>query len=598
MAIRYRGTSFLLEPVDPSTVVIPESLSSEQREIARTAREFVTREVRPALEALEAHDWSIARRLIRRAGDLGLLGVEVPEAYGGLALDKVTATVIGQEMAGGAAFSITFSVDTGIGLLPIVYFGTREQKQRYLPSLVTGEKIVAYSLTEPGSGSDALGARTTARLSSDGRTYILNGTKQWTSNAGIADLFVLYAKIDGEHFTAFLVERSAPGVSIGPEENKMGLHGSSTAQVLLNDARVPVENVLHHPGKGHQVAFNTLNIGRFKLGAGCVGSCLRLLDIATRYAQERQQFGRPIASFALIRQKLAAMAARTYALQSMVYRIAGLMEDALGALDPTGDVGDEAARALAEYAVECSIAKVFGSEALSDVVDEAVQIHGGYGYMRGYEVERAYRDSRINRIFEGTNEINRLLIPDQLLRRARRGEIPVMETVRNALSGLQTASPPPDDPTGLGREQWLIDTWRNLFWMIAGLALQKRMATLEEEQEILAILGDLAIQIFALESAVARARRVHGSVAPEVAAVHLDLTRAYAASAVPRVEAWTRQAIDYLTSGDEQRRSTALLQKISALPGVDQISLGRRLADRVLAAGGWPLAEDRTASIV
>lgn len=581
---QHRGGSFLFEAAEAGAILTPEALRPEQRLVAQAAREFVEREVRPRIEALEEQDWSIARDLVRQAGELGLLGMDLPAAFGGAAVDKVTAALAAEELAAGASFAITYSVQTGIGMLPIAYFGTPEQKRTYLPGLISGEKVGAYSLTEPGSGSDALGARTTARLSPDGRHYLLNGVKQWTTNAGLADLLVVFAKIDGQHFTTFLVERGFPGVEIGPEEKKMGLKGSSTAQVILRDARVPVENVLHDPGKGHQVAFSTLNLGRFSLAVATLGASLHLLGDATRYALERRQFGRPIASFRLIQQKLAGMAARAYALESTVFRIAGLLDASLGGLDLTADVRDDAARVLAEYAIECSIAKVLGSEVLREVVDEDVQIHGGYGFMQGDDAERTYRDCRIFRIFEGTNEINRLLIPDQLLRRAKRAENPALERLRQGTAPPDAAPAP---SSSFARERALVDRARASFWTILGQALQQHAAELDEEQEVLALAGDLAIEVLAMDSVLARAEAAEASQPAEVAALHRDLAHLYLAAASGRVADWTDTAAAYL-GGDASGQPVSTDAAASAAP-IDRIAVGRRVADRVLAAEGWPL---------
>jgi alkylation response protein AidB-like acyl-CoA dehydrogenase len=585
LAARRQGGEFLFEGVDPGQVVVPDELGSELRQVASTARDFVDQEVLPAIENLEAHDWETSRRLLRQAGDLGFGGVEIPTAYGGLGLNKLTATVVAEAVGASASFAVTFMVQTGIGSLPIVYFGTPDQKQRYLPSIASGEMVAAYSLTEPGSGSDALGARTTARLSADGTSYVLNGTKQWTSNAGFADVFVVFAKIDGERFTAFLVDRSAPGVSIGAEERKMGLHGSSTAQVILTNAVVPVDNVLHFDGRGHQVAFNMLNLGRFKLGAVCAGACRHLLGVTTKYVRERKQFGRSIGDFALVRQKLANMAVRTYATEAMVYRIAGLLDDALGGLDLAGDVRESAVPALAEYAIECSIAKVHASEAMSAVVDEGVQLHGGYGFMEGYAVERAYRDSRVNRIYEGTNEINRLLIPQTLLRRMRRGDYGDPANLRRPAdggSGTSRVGP-------LAAEWAVVDSARSAFWSLATAAAQRYAQKLEEEQEILATAADIAIEVFAMESALARAERAH--VADSAcSALHLDLARMYVADAGPRLVGPTRRAYTFLTH-DDSKASTDSLASLVSSPTFDAIAAGRRIAAEIIDAEGWPIPD-------
>jgi alkylation response protein AidB-like acyl-CoA dehydrogenase len=585
LTARRQGGGFLFEGIDPGDVVVPDDLPTELEQIASTARDFVDREVLPAIEQLEAHDWLTSRRLLRQAGELGFGGLEIPAAHGGLGLNKLTATVVAEALGASASFAVTFMVQTGIGSLPIVYFGTPEQKERYLPSIATGERVAAYSLTEPGSGSDALGARTTARLSADGKSYLLNGTKQWTSNAGFADVFVVFAKIDSEQFSAFLVDRTASGVSIGAEERKMGLHGSSTAQVILTDAVVPLENLLHFAGRGHQVAFNMLNLGRFKLGAVCAGAGRYLLGVTTNYVRDRRQFGRPLVDFPLVRQKLAGMAVRTYTTEAMVYRIAGLLDDTLGDIDLAGDVRERVAPLLAEFAIECSIAKVHASETLHAVVDEGVQLHGGYGFMEGYAVERAYRDSRINRIFEGTNEINRLLIPQTLLRRIQKGDY---GPAGRALRSSGTATPSSTRPGPLAGEWAVVDSARDTFWKLANAAVKRFGTGVEDEQEVLAAAADVAIETFAMESALARAEQAQTSAAPKLAALHLDLARVYVADGSRRLAGPAQRAFTYLAGQTGGSRSDANASQPSAT-GFDTIAAERRIAAEIVEAGGWPL---------
>ncbi|MFO7171341.1 MAG: acyl-CoA dehydrogenase family protein [Bacillota bacterium] len=589
MAVRHKGGSFLIESVPAAEVFTPEDLTPEQRAIAETVRDFVAREVRPYLDAMERHEFEHNVRLLRQAAELGLTGIEIPAEFGGLGLDKVTAAVVMENMGPAASFSVTFGAHTGIGTLPIVFFGNRAQKEKYLPALAAGEKIAAYALTEAGSGSDALGARTTARLSEDGKYWILNGTKQWITNAGFADIFIVYAKVDGERFSAFIVERGFPGVSTGNEEHKVGIRGSSTRTLILEDARVPVENLLFEVGKGHVIAFNILNIGRFKLGAGCTGSAKYLLGIAARYAQERHQFGRPIAQFPLIQQKLAEMAARTYAAESVVYRTAGLLEEGLAEIDHTAeDAGQQSARAIHEYAVECSINKVLGSEVLDFVVDEAVQIHGGYGFMEEYEVARAWRDARINRIFEGTNEINRLLIPGELLKKALRGQLPLMQAVMGLQDELLGLMPPIfEGAEPLEQEKWLVEAAKKITLMVAGLGVQKYQQQVEREQEFLAGVADLIIETFAMESSLLRALKALDREGAEAAAAKVDLATFYLHDAFARVEQIARNLLASLSEGEELRTQLAILRKLGRRDPINRVALGRRIAQRVLAAGGY-----------
>jgi alkylation response protein AidB-like acyl-CoA dehydrogenase len=580
---RPKGGAWALEATPAAEVFTPEDLSDLQRDVARTVRDFVRGAVRPALPAMEAQDLDLVARLLRQAGELGLTGLEVPERWGGLGLDQVTSALVLEEVsAGGGSFTATFGAHTGIGTLPILYFGDAAQRDRYLPALARAEKIGAYCLTEAGSGSDALAARTTARRSPDGRQWILNGTKQWITNGGIADLFVVYAKIDGEHFSAFIVERDAPGLSTGKEERKMGLHGSSTRSVILEDCLIPAENLLHEPGKGHQVAFNILNIGRFKLGAGTVGGAKHALATATGYARERRQFGKALVEFPLIQQKLAEMAVRIYAAESASYRTAALLDAGLAGIDHDApDAGRQSVAAIREYAVECSVMKVLGSEVLDYVVDEAVQIHGGYGFMEELEVCRAYRDSRINRIFEGTNEINRMLITGDLLKRGLQGDLPVLAAAARLQQELLTVSPPtPDGSTPLQQERWLVEAGRKIALLVAGLAVQRHQMALEHEQELLAGIADLLIDTYAMESALLRTEK-HPSEARD------DLAVAFAHDAFGRIEGTARLLLAALEEGDALRTQLAVLRRLTRRDPVDSLALKRRIAARVVKAGGY-----------
>jgi len=468
--------------------------------------------------------------------------------------------------------------------LPIVFFGNRAQKQRYLPQLATAEKIAAYCLTEASAGSDALGARTTARLSPDGKHWILNGTKQWISNAAFADIFVVYAKVDGDKFSAFIVEREFPGISTGREEHKMGIKGSSTRTVILEDCMVPVENLLYEVGKGHHIAFNILNIGRFMLGAGTLGGVKAVLGLAARYAAERVQFGKPIAEFPLIQQKLAEMAIRLYATESASYRTAALLEESFATIDHNADAaGQQSAQAIREYVVECSIMKVLGSETLDYVTDEAVQIHGGYGYMEEFEVCRAYRDSRINRIFEGTNEINRLLLTGDLLKTGMKGDLPIMPALVSLQQELPTLTAPTFvGSTPLAAEVWLIEAARKIGLMVAGLGIQKYAMKVEAEEEFLAGLADILIDIYAMESAILRAQK-HPSD------LRQDLAVAYAQDAFTRIETTARTLLASLSEGEALQQQLGILRKLTRRDPVDTVHLKRRIAQRVLEAGGYPV---------
>ena len=576
-----KGGSFLVQRVDPEAVFTPEELTDEHLMIAKTTAEFVEKEVRPSMKAIEAHDFSHSVKLLKKAGELGLLGADVGEEYGGLGLDKISSTLITENMAGGRSFGLTHGAHVGIGTLPIAYFGNEAQKKKYLPKLASGEWIAAYALTEPESGSDALGAKTTAVLDRDGSHYVLNGQKQWITNAAFADVFIVYAKVDGEKFTAFIVERAFPGVSTGPEEKKMGILGSSTRTLHLENVPVPVENVLGEVGRGHVIAFNILNVGRFKLAAGTVGSCKRVLAESVKYAKERRQFQTPIAQFPLIQQKIADMAIKTYATESIVYRTAGLFERSLRKVH--AEDGQTIANAIADYAVECSINKVFGSEALDFVVDEGVQIHGGYGYMREYEVENAYRDSRINRIFEGTNEINRLLIPGTLMRKTRKGELPLLESFQLLQRDLLSFVPPLfDDPAPLEVEAHLLDMTRNVFLMTAGMTVEKWGERLEQEQEVVCGLADLVIALYAMESCHLRAHKALESRGRDKASLHIDYAQAFIYDAFQEVEQIGRRILAALEEGDALRTSLSALKKLTRHTPVNSVALKRRIAARII----------------
>jgi alkylation response protein AidB-like acyl-CoA dehydrogenase len=576
------GGSFMTGPVDPGSMFTPEQLSGEHRAIREAVAAFVDKEVGPRRAQVEGKDYATHRALLEKLGADGFLGIDVPEQYGGAGLDRISSLVVNEAISTAGSFAVTYAAHTGIGTLPLVFFGTDAQKQRYLPGLADGTRVGAYCLTEPAAGSDAMSIRTRATRLPDGR-WQLDGTKQFITNAGFADLFTVYAKIDGEAFSAFLVERDTPGLSIGPEEEKMGLHGASTCPVTLDGVVVPEDALLGEPGKGHRIAFNVLNVGRFKLGAATLGGMRPALAIATKYAGERTAFGRKLAEFPLIGAKLAAIAARTYAVESSVYRIGGLLEGSLAAAeDATG--ADAIRAALEEYAVECSIAKVLASEELGYVVDELVQIHGGYGYIEEYPAAGYYRDARIHRIWEGTNEINRLLIPGTLLKRAMAGRLDLLGPAQRATDSLMGGDLPTFDGP-LADEQSAVANARTATLLLAGAAVQRHGTALENEQEILAGLADLAIDLFAMESAVERAMQATDGGS---ASVHADLARLVVADRAAAVESRAKSLGASLAEGDEARTLVAGLRRLLRGEPIDRIAIGRRVAASVISHGGYP----------
>ncbi|MGG0574719.1 acyl-CoA dehydrogenase family protein [Priestia aryabhattai] len=578
-----KGGSFLIEEGDASRVYTPEDYTSEQKMIAKTTDEFVENEVLPQVEYLEKHEFDRSVKLLKQAGELGLLGADVPEEYGGLGLDKITSALIAEKMSRAGGFSITHGAHVGIGSLPIVLFGTEEQKQAYLPALAVGEKIAAYALTEPGSGSDALGARTTARLNAEGTHYVLNGEKQWITNAGFADVFVVYAKIDGDKFSAFIVEREFPGVSVGPEEKKMGIKSSSTRTLILEDALVPKENVLGEIGKGHVIAFNILNIGRYKLGVGAVGAGKRALEITSQYVNQRQQFKTPIAKFSLTQEKLATMASKLYATESSVYRTVGLFEDHMGQLSEEQQKdGKQIAASIAEYAIECSLNKVFATEALDYIVDEGVQLHGGYGFMSEYEIERLYRDSRINRIFEGTNEINRLLVPGTYLRKALKGELPLLQKAQTLQEELMMLMPQEVGNEPLDQEKMLVQNGKKIALLLLGLAAQKYGKELEKEQEILVNISDMISNVYAMESTVLRTEKAISKTAVDQNSLKLKYTQVFCQEAFNRIEADAKETLIGVEQGDTLRVMLSSLRKLTRYTPINVISVKREIAKTLL----------------
>jgi len=584
------GGSFLIQETLPQDVFTPEDLNDEQKMMGKVTREFVEADVKPKAEQIEHQDWDLTVKLFRKAGELGLLSVDLPTKYGGLGLDLITSVVIAERLIEGGSFAISVFDHVGIGSLPIAWFGNAEQKARYLPLLATGAKIGSYALTEPGSGSDALAAKTKAVLSPAGKTYILNGTKQFITNAAFADLYITYAKVDGDKFSAFIIDRGTPGVTLGAEEKKMGIKGTSTRSVILDNAKVPVENLLYEVGKGHKVAFDILNIGRFKLAAGCLGTCKVALRESVKYAKQRTQFGKPIASFGLIQKKLAEMAIRTYVAESIVYRTGGLIEAILSGIDQGSEAaGLEAAKGVEEYAVECSINKVYVSEALDYVADETVQIFGGYGYVADFPAERIYRDARINRIFEGTNEINRLLIPATLFRRALQGRLPLLIAAQRLMADLLSYSPGQDEaPKGpLGDQIRMLQLSKKIALMVSGAAVQKYRENLQEEQEMLGILSDLTIELFAMESALLRALKSAAAEGEKAAEAKSDMVKVYFNEAFGRIELLAKEALASMEEGDTLRTQLSALKKFTRSTPINATRLRRAIAGRIIEAEAY-----------
>ena len=562
-----RGGSWLIEDAPADGVFTRERLNDEQRMIGRTAEEFIDKEVLPALDQLEQKDWALARKLGQRCGELGLLATDVPEAYGGLDLDKVSSVVVGEAVGRAASFATTFGAQTGLAITPILCFGTDEQKQKYLPGLVTAKTIGAYALSESGSGSDALGARARATRQPDG-SFVLSGEKMWITNGGFADIFIVFAKVD-EAFTAFIVERGFPGVSTGKEEHKLGLLGSSTTPLVLQEAKVPAANLLGEIGRGHKIAFNTLNYGRLKLGAMCSGGARLAIEEAARYAAQRKQFGQPIASFGAIKQKLGDMVSRQYAVEAMLYRTTGLIDGMLQG----GHAPQQILATLEEFAIEASILKVASSEALDFILDENVQIHGGNGLVRDYPAERHYRDARVNRIFEGTNEINRLLIPGMLARRAVKGALPLIPAAKQLMDeNMAPAAMETGGDAALAAERRAVAAMKKVALMVLGTAMQTYGPKLADEQEVLLAAADIVIDTYGSESAVLRAAQAGGPL-------HEAAARVYVNDAAVRVEASAKTALAAMADGDTLRTLLAALRRLLKVTPINTVALRRQLAD-------------------
>lgn len=590
---RVRGGSFLIESRTPEEVFTPEDITEEHRLIGQTAQEFVEKEVLPRAKELEEKKPGLLRELLKKAGELGLCAVDVPQKYGGLELDKISSLIVTVKMARNGSWATTVGAQAGIGLLPFVYFGTEAQKAKYLPKLTSADWVGAYCLSEATSASDALNCKTTARLSPDGKHYLLNGTKMWVTNGGIADVFTVFAKVDGEKFTAFIVERTLPGVSPGAEEHKMGIRGSSTTPLNLENVPVPVENVLGEVGKGHLIAFNILNFGRLKLGVGCVGGCESLTAEAIEWAKERAAFGKTLADFGMIKEKLGRMIARTYALESMSYRTTGMIDAMLEGIDHSAPgAPKQILEVLQEYAVECSILKVTGTEDLNFVADETVQIFGGYGFSSDYDVERAYRDQRVNRIFEGTNEINLLLITDMLMKRSMRGQLALIPAAQKLLDEILSPASSEEtlDDRPLAAEAALLEGAKKVALLVAGSAVQKYMQALADEQEVIGVLSSLVMDVYAMESALLRTQKKIGRSGPGACATEMDATRFFIYTAVERMEGEARRALSRIAEGDTLRAQLAVLRRFLRRTPPDTIELARRVANRAIELNHYPFA--------
>ena len=580
---------FLFEETPPDEIFTREDVSEEQQLFARTAERFMRDEVMPQAEQIYAKDWPLTRKLLRQAGELDLLRIDIPEQYGGLGLDKISSALVSEQIALNASFAGTVSAQTGIGTLPIVYFGTPEQKAKYLPKLATGELIAAYALSESTSASDAMNARTKAVLSTDGKEWILNGEKMWITNGGFADVVIIFAKVDGEKFSAFIVERSFPGFQSGAEEKKMGIRGSSTTPIILNDCRVPKENLLGEIGKGHVIAFNTLNIGRYKLGAGVVGGARNSLNNTIGYAKQRKAFGKTLADFGIIQEKLANMASAIYTGESMSYRTVGMIDAAMSEIDKNSpDVYKETAKNIEEYAVECSILKVFGSEMLDYVVDETVQVYGGYGFVEEYPAERSYRDARVNRIFEGTNEINRMIITGWLLKRAMKGQLPLMPAIKKLteeiMSGPSSAEPL-EGP--LATERTLVSNAKKAGLLLAGAAVQKYMAAIEQQQEILSAIADMVIDIYAMDSVVLRTQKLIERQGEAQSALAIAMAQVSLTHSLDRIEAAAKKVVAAVSEGDMLRTQLVILRRLFKHEPFNVIALTQQIAARLIEAGKY-----------
>src|SRR5437764_4508659 len=586
------GGSFLLQEHPIDDLFTPEDLSEEHQQIAQTTQEFAQNEIVPNLERIEHKEFPVTRELLRKACEIGIANVDIPEQYGGSEMDKIASSIITEHLSVSGSFSVSFGGHTGIGTLPIVYFGTKEQKAKYLPKLATGEWIAAYALSESTSASDSLNARTKAVLSVDGKEWILNGEKTWITNAGFADVYVVFAKVDGEKFSAFIIERTFPGFQVGAEEKKMGIRGSSTCSLIMNDCRVPKENLLGEIGKGHIIAFNILNIGRFKLGAGAVGGTRNSLHHAIAYAKQRKAFGKTIAEFGLITEKLATMTAGIYALAWMSYRTVGMIDVALSDIDKNApDVYKQTAKGIEEYAIECSILKVWGSELLDYVVDETVQIFGGYGFVEEYPAERAYRDARVNRIFEGTNEINRLIITGWLLKRAMNGQLALLPAIKQLTEEIMSG-PGSSEPLegALAAERTLVSNAKKAGLMLAGAASQKYMMALADQQEIMAAIADMVIEGYAMDSVVLRTLKLIDREGESRMQHAIAMCQVSLANSINKIEAAARKVVAAVAEGDMLRTQLVILRRLFKYEPYNTIALTQQIANRLIETGKYVIS--------
>lgn len=584
------GAMFLLEDVSFQEVFTPEDFTSEHKDVTKAIEDFIKGEIISRGEEIETINNELSRELMRKAGDLGFLGIDIPEKYGGMELDKISSAIVAERFGYGAgSFAVTEFNHTGIGTLPVALFGTEEQKEKYLPGLSSGKLVGAFGLTEPEAGSDALNPLTAATLTEDGKYYLLNGSKQFITNAGFADIVFTYAKVDGKLFTAFIVEQNWEGVSLDEEEEKMGMHGTSTRAYHFDNVKVPVENVLGEVGRGHVVALNALNMGRYKVGAACIGDAKRAFDEAVKYAKQRVQFGRPICEFGLIKEKISQMVIRLFASDSMMYRTAGLIQAKLEGLDMgSDDAGIRTAEALEEYLIECSINKIYGSETEDHVIDEEVQIFGGYGYIKGNHPELAYRNARINRIWEGTNEINRLVIVNTLMRRATKGTFDLMLAFKRVSDEIEKLGPvDSDEPNRLDAQKKLIQMAKKTILFVFGMAYERHGKGLREEQELIGIISDMIIEVYAIESVLLRSQKMLDGKKPEKATIPAKMTKVLFHDSLERIGFLATRALEAMEDGELLGRHIKMIRRLMVSPPINTVTLRRDIADEMIRYGRY-----------